>query len=113
EGVGAGTGGRRGLGDRELDRLRTLLGDLQRGDRQQPFAAWLQRNAEQQPRAALAVDDLDLAAAAVAADDEIAVQRRPVRRAGARVVGLDVEGQRFAERDAVAVDPCARLRMRG
>src|SRR5690606_17087926 len=85
--------GRRGLGGREVGRLRALLADLQRGDRQQALAPRLQRDAEQQPRAALAVDNLDLAAAAVAADDEIPVQRRPVRRTGARIVGLDVEGQ--------------------
>src|SRR5690606_37827917 len=113
EGIVASARRRRGAGDGELDRLRALLADLQRGDRQQTLAPRLQRDAEQQPRAALAVDDFDLAAAAVAADDEILVQRRPVRRAGAGIVGLDVEGQRFTERDTVTVDPCARLRRRG
>src|SRR3546814_11781627 len=50
---------------------------------------------------------------AVAAGEEILLQRRPVRRAGTRVGCLDVEGQCFAERDLVAVDPGAHLRLRG
>src|SRR3546814_17161410 len=73
----------------------------------------LQGDGEQHSRAGASVDDLDLAAAAVAADDEILLQRRPVRRAGTRVGCLDVEGQCFAERDLVAVDPGAHLRLRG
>src|SRR3546814_11037086 len=79
---------------------------------QQAFAPGLQGDGEQHSRAGASVDDLDLAAAAVAADDEILLQRRPVRRAGTRVGCLDVEGQCFAERDLVAVDPGAHLRLR-
>src|SRR3546814_11124640 len=77
------------------------------------FAPGLQGDGEQHSRAGASVDDLDLPAAAVAADDEILLQRRPVRRAGTRVGRLDVEGQGFAERDLVAIAPGAHLRRRG
>src|SRR5690606_5935489 len=45
-------------------------------------------------------------------DDEILLQRRPVGRTGTSVAGLDVQGQGFAERDLVAIDPGPHLSLR-
>src|SRR3546814_7187014 len=72
--------GRRRFGDGQRQRLRPLAAHVQRRHRQQAFAPGLQGDGEQHSRAGASVDDLDLAAAAVAADDEILLQRRPVRR---------------------------------
>ncbi len=56
-----------------------------------------------------AIAPLHLTAAGLAAEIEVGTQRREVWRA---LIALDIEGDRVAHRDAVAVQPRARLRPR-